>query len=109
MLPHRKIYGRNRNRLRTVVYLSLSSRPRRPCAQPCPKGTNVSIAKSLPAVASRRHAITGGQRTMSRIHARVSVARDADANNVENQCRVLADCEQVFEDVGAGPLGTGRS
>ena len=30
---------------------------------------------------------------MSRIHARVSVARDADANNVENQCRVLADCE----------------
>ena len=41
-------------------------------------------------------------------YARVSVASDADANNLENQRRVLADCEQVFEDVGAGPLGTGR-
>ena len=35
-------------------------------------------------------------------YARVSVASDADANNLENQRRVLADCEQVFEDVGSG-------
>ena len=42
-------------------------------------------------------------------YARVSVASDAYANNLETQCRVLADCGQVFEDVSAaGPLGTGR-
>ena len=35
-------------------------------------------------------------------YARVSVASDADANNLETQHRVLADCEQVFEDVGSG-------
>ncbi len=35
-------------------------------------------------------------------YARVPVASDADANNLENQHRVLADCEQVFEDVGSG-------
>ena len=35
-------------------------------------------------------------------YARVSVASDADANNLENQRRLLADCEQVFEDVGSG-------
>ena len=35
-------------------------------------------------------------------YARVSVASDADANNLENQRRVLADCEQIFEDVGSG-------
>ena len=35
-------------------------------------------------------------------YARVSGASDADANNWENQRRVLADCEQVFEDVGSG-------
>ena len=41
-------------------------------------------------------------------YARVSVASDADANNLETQCWVLADCEQVFEDVGSGAcLGTG--
>ena len=34
--------------------------------------------------------------------ARMSVASDAYANNLENQRRVLADCEQVFEDVGRG-------
>ena len=33
--------------------------------------------------------------------ARVSVASDVD--NLSTQCRVLADCEQVFEDVGSGP------
>ena len=32
----------------------------------------------------------------------MSVASDADANNLENQSRVLADCEEVFEDVGSG-------
>ena len=30
------------------------------------------------------------------------VASDADANHLENQRRVLADCEEVFEDVGSG-------
>ena len=35
-------------------------------------------------------------------YARVSVASDADANNLENQRRVLVDCGQVFEDVGSG-------
>ena len=34
-------------------------------------------------------------------YARVSVASDADSNNLENQRRVLADCEQVFEEVGS--------
>ena len=32
-------------------------------------------------------------------YARVSVASDADANNLENQRRALADCEPVFEDM----------
>ena len=41
-------------------------------------------------------------------YSRVLVASDADANNLETHRRVLADCEQDFEDVGAGPLGTGR-
>ena len=41
-------------------------------------------------------------------YARVSVAREADANSLENQRLVLAECEQVFEHVGAGPLGIGR-
>ena len=64
----------------------------------------MSIARTPPAVASCRHARTGGQRKMSgRLFgcARVSVA--SDANNSETQRRVLADCEQVFEDVGSGP------
>ena len=32
----------------------------------------------------------------------MSVASDADANKLETQRRLLADCEQVFEDVGSG-------
>ena len=32
----------------------------------------------------------------------MSVISDADANNLENQRRVLANCEQVFVDVGSG-------
>ena len=36
-------------------------------------------------------------------YVRVSVASDADANNLETQRRVLADCKRVFEeDVGSG-------
>ena len=35
-------------------------------------------------------------------HARVSVASDAEANNLSTQRRVLADCGQVFEDDGSG-------
>ena len=65
----------------------------------------MSIARTLPAVAPGRHARTGGHRKMSgRLYgyARVSMASDADANNLETQRRVLADCEQVFEDVGSG-------
>ena len=64
----------------------------------------MSIARTPPTAASRRHARTGGQRRMSgRLfgYARVSVASDVD--NLSTQCRVLADCEQVFEDVGSGP------
>ena len=38
-------------------------------------------------------------------YACVSVASDADANNLETQRRVLADCEQVFEDMGSGASG----
>ena len=30
------------------------------------------------------------------------MASDAGANNLETQHRVLADCEQVFVDVGSG-------
>ena len=30
------------------------------------------------------------------------MASDADANNLENQHRVLLDCEQVLEDVDGG-------
>ena len=80
-------------------------RPRRPSGQPCQKGTFFSIAGTVPTAVSRRHARTGGQRNMSGKmfgYARVSVASDADANNLETQRRVLADCEQVFEDVGNG-------
>ena len=46
----------------------------------------------------------GGQRKKSWKpygDARVSVASDADTNNSETQRRVLAYCEQVFEDVGS--------
>ena len=32
----------------------------------------------------------------------MSVAREVDANNLENQRRSLADCERVFEDIGSG-------
>ena len=39
----------------------------------------------------------------------MSVASDYDANNLENQRRVLADCEQVFEDVGSGAHGINPS
>lgn len=35
-------------------------------------------------------------------YAHESVASDADSNNLENQRRLLYDCEQVFEDVGSG-------
>ena len=35
-------------------------------------------------------------------YARVSVARGVDANDLPSQGWVLADSEQVFEDVGSG-------
>ena len=35
-------------------------------------------------------------------YARVSVASDADANNLHTHRWVPADCEQVFEDVSSG-------
>ena len=35
-------------------------------------------------------------------YARVSVASEADANNLENPRRLLVECEEVFEDVGSG-------
>ena len=89
----------------TVVYIALSSGPGQPGGQPCRKGTFSCIARTLSTVVSRCHARTGGQRKVSGKlfgDARVSVASDADANNSENQRRVLVDCEQVFEDVGSG-------
>ena len=52
-----------------------------------------------------------GQREMNgRLfgYARVSVAREVDANNLENQCRMMADCERVFEDMGSGAAWNGR-
>ena len=73
--------------------------------QPCRKGTDMSIARILPVVVAGCYAITGGQQKMSGKpfgYARVSVASDADANNLENQRRVLADCEEVFEGMGSG-------
>ena len=85
------------------------SDPGRPPDQPCRKGTNMSIARILPAIASRYLARTGGQRNMiGKLHgyAHVWVGRDADANNLENQRRLLTDCKtdckQVFENVGSG-------
>ena len=88
-----------------VLWSTLPSEAGRPPWQTCHKGTNMSIARILPAVLGCRHARTGGHRKMSgRLfgYVRVSVVSDADANNLENQRRVLADCEQVFEDVGSG-------
>ena len=89
----------------TVVYIGLSSGPGRPGGQPCQKGTNLSIAGITAGVMLCSHARTGGQRKMSgRLfgYARVSVASDAGANNLETQRRLLADCDQVFQDVGSG-------
>ena len=56
----------------------------------------MSIARILPAAVRCHHARTGGQRKVSGKllgYARVSGASHADANNLENQRRVLADCE----------------
>ena len=104
----------DRERLRPFGSLSAGklwstspSAPGRPSlvANPARKGTLSSIARTPPAVASRRYARTGGQRkTSGKLHvcARVSVASNADANNLSTQRRVLANCEQVFEDVGSG-------
>ena len=70
-----------------------------------PEGDEYEHSHNSAAVVGRRHVRTGGQREMSgRLfgYARVSVAREADTNNLENQRLVLADCERVFEDVGSG-------
>ena len=90
-----------------LLWSTSPSAPGRPSlvANPARKGALSSIARTPPAVASRRYARTGGQRkTSGKLHvcARVSVASNADANNLSTQRRVLADCEQVFEDVGSG-------
>ena len=87
-----------------MVYTALSSGPAARLASVI-KGLNLSIARTVPAVVSRRHARTGGQSKddwRAYGYARMSVASDAYANNLESQRRVLADCEQVFEDVGSG-------
>ena len=63
----------------------------------------MSIAITLATVDSRHHARTGSQQKMNgRLFGdvRVSVASYADTNNLENQRRVLADCEQIFENCG---------
>ncbi len=87
------------DRLRNVVHPVSSG----PGGQPCQKGTHLSIARTPPAVASPRYARTGDQRKVSGKlfgYARVLVA--SDSNDLETQRRVLADCAQVFEDVGSG-------
>ena len=70
----------------------------------------MSIAITPPTVVSRGHARTGGHLKKSgKLHgyARVRVFSDADANNLENQRRVLPDCERSSRTWAAGPLGTG--
>ena len=62
------------------------------------------IAIILVAVASRQYAKTGGQRKMRGKlfgYASTSVAGDADASNLKNQRRVLAERKQVFDDMGS--------
>ena len=62
------------------------------------------IAIILVVVASRQYAKTGGQRKMRGNlfgYASASVAGDADASNLENQRRVLAERKQVFDDMGS--------
>ena len=84
------------DRERLSPFGSLSSRWPSLVANPARKGTLSSIARTPPAVASRRYARTGGQRkTSGKLHvcARVSVASNADANNLSTQRRVLADCD----------------
>ena len=76
--------------------------------QPCRKGTLFSIAKILSSALLCFCARTGGQRKMRGRpfgYAHVSVVSDADANNFKTQRPALADCEQVFKDVGSGGLG----
>ena len=80
-----------------------ASTPGRPPGQPCQKGTDVSIAITVPTAVLRRHARIGGPAKDERKlfgYARVSVGNDA--NNLENQRRVVADCEQGFKGVGSG-------
>ena len=81
---------------------------RRNGGKPCRKGTNVSIAITLPAAASRRHARTGGQRKMSgRLYgyARVSVA--SDANNLEIQAGCWPTASRSSRTLSARAPGTG--
>ena len=81
-----------------MYYTALGSRPADGLS--CHKGTNVSIAITLVTVDSRHHARTGSQHKMNgRLFGavRVSVASYADTDNLESQRRVLAGCEQIFE------------
>ena len=88
----------------TMAYTACGSGSRRPCGDPCRKGTNVSIVIKPLTVASLQYVKTGGQRRMRGKlfgYARTSVASYPDANNPENQYRVLAERKQVFEDMGS--------
>ena len=48
-LARRKATDRMVDRQSIVAYTACSSGPRRPCGHPCRKGTDMSIAKTLPA------------------------------------------------------------
>ena len=58
-----------------------------------------SAHRSITSPCQNRGPAKGERKTYG--YVRVSVASDADANNSETQRRVLAYCEQVFEDVGS--------
>ena len=82
------------DRLHTVVYTALSY------VLSLPKGANVSIAQRPPSTLLCVCARIGSQQKMNgRLFGdvRVSVASYADTNNLESQRRVLAGCEQIFE------------
>ena len=89
----------------TVVYITLSAGPAQLGGQPCQKGdafqhSQNSARRSITPLCQNRGPAKDERKTPRM--RRVSVASNADANNLSTQRRVLADCEQVFEDVGSG-------
>ena len=87
------------DRLHTVVYTALSYGLSLPKGDDCGHSQN-SACRSMTSPCQNR----GQQKVNGRLfgYTCVSVSSVAGANNLENQCQVLADSEQVFEDVGRG-------